>query len=127
MTALPEARGIDVESATELLRALIDIPSVNPAYDPASPGENAVGDAILAFCARLGMSGSSVAVVDGRRNIQARLSSAQPHRTLLIEAHIDTVGLSAAPGLMPSSVEGGRIRGRGACDVKGGIAAALLA
>ncbi|MBX3099043.1 MAG: M20/M25/M40 family metallo-hydrolase [Salinibacterium sp.] len=124
---LPQAREIDRSSAEKLLAALIGIASVNPAYDAASPGENALGDAIADFCATIGMTVERPVVVDGRRNLVARLSSGDHRRTLLIEAHLDTVGLPAGAITPTAEVKDGRITGRGACDVKGGIAAALLA
>lgn len=123
---LPPVRRADADSARELLTALVSIPSVNPAYDPASPGENALGDAILEWTAGLGLEGSRAPVVDGRQNIRARLAASRSERTLLIEGHLDTVGLSPGSGTQ-ARVERGRLHGRGACDTKGGIAAALLA
>ena len=122
---LPDVRTVTLPEAERLLTSLIGVPSVNPAYDPASPGENELGEAIGDFCARVGMSVQTVPVVDGRSNVIARLPSRSPRRTLLIEAHLDTVGLPASGTI--ARVEHGRVFGRGACDVKGGITSALLA
>ncbi|CAN5401949.1 ArgE/DapE family deacylase [soil metagenome] len=127
MTRLPEVRELDRSSVESLLAALIDIPSVNPAYDAQSSGENGVGDAIAEFCRALGCAVTTPEVVDGRRNVIARLAARDPRQTLMIEAHIDTVGLPAGEQLPRAAVVGERMYGRGACDVKGGIAGALLA
>lgn len=114
-------------SPQELLAALVAIPSVNPAYDPQSPGENALGDAILAWGRGLGCRTDAHEVVDGRRNVQLRLASADPRRTLLIEGHLDTVGLTPPHASTHARIVNGRLAGRGACDAKGAIAAALAA
>lgn len=127
MTTLPAVRAIDRSSAESLLAALIRIPSVNPAYDADSAGENAIGEAIEQFCTSIGCIVTRPVVVDGRRNVVARLASPEPRQTLLIEAHLDTVGLPPGQQLPLATVVDGRMRGRGACDVKGGITGALLA
>ncbi len=114
-------------SARDLLSALVAIPSVNPAYDPASPGENEIGDAIVEWGRALGLESHERDVVDGRRNIQLRLRSRSPRRTILIEGHLDTVGLMPPGAGTVASVVDGRLSGRGACDAKGAIAATLLA
>lgn len=114
-------------SAGDVLAALVAIPSVNPAYDPGSPGENALGDAIVAWGRALGLETASHNVVDGRRNIQLRLRSARPRRTLLIEGHLDTVALVPPVAGAKAVVAEGRLSGRGACDAKGAIAATLIA
>lgn len=128
MTALRVPAGLDRAAATQLLAELIEIPSVNPAYDPGSPGENLLGDAVGELCASFGCSISTTDVVDGRRNTLARLPSATAEKSLLIEAHLDTVSLpTGTDALSRAEVRGDRMYGRGACDVKGGLAAALLA
>lgn len=127
MTTLPEVQGLDRPSAEALLAALIEIPSVNPAYDLQSSGENAVGDAVAEFCRALGCTVTTSEVVDGRRNVVARLAARETRQTVMIEAHLDTVGLPSGERQPRATVVGDRMHGRGACDVKGGIAGALLA
>lgn len=127
MTALTVPAGLDRSGATQLLTELIEISSVNPAYDPGSAGENALGDAVAELARSFGASVSSTEVVDGRRNTLARLSSQTGQKSLLIEAHLDTVGLPTTERAPRAQIRGSRMYGRGACDVKGGLAAALLA
>jgi acetylornithine deacetylase/succinyl-diaminopimelate desuccinylase-like protein len=55
--------------------------------------------------------------------VVARLDSGRPGRTLQWDGHLDTVHLP----FVPPTVEAGRLRGSGACDMKGGVAAAVEA
>jgi len=118
---------LDRESAVGVLTELIEIASVNPAYDPASLGENALADAVGALCQMMGMRVEYQEVVEGRRNLIATLGPTVPHSRLVIEVHGDTVGLPADQTAPRAVVDDDRVHGRGACDVKGGLAAALLA
>src|SRR5438309_10889689 len=55
--------------------------------------------------------------------VAVRFTSGRAGRTLQFNGHLDTVHLP----FVPPRVEGGRIAGSGACDMKGGIAAAVEA
>lgn len=127
MNPIPVPGNLDADTAAVLLSSLIEIPSVNPAYDPASPGEVRMTVALGELCERLGCAVDFPGEVDGRRNVRARLASAEPRFTLLIEGHTDTVSLPAGESVPRARIDGGRVHGRGACDVKGGLTAALLA
>jgi acetylornithine deacetylase len=67
--------------------------------------------------------------VEARRdNVLARYDAPASRTTVLFDAHQDTVptdGMTIAP--FEPRVEAGRLYGRGSCDVKGGMAAMLLA
>ncbi|WP_169977360.1 M20 family metallopeptidase [Tautonia rosea] len=53
--------------------------------------------------------------------VVARLEGKRPGKTLQFDGHLDTVHLP----FVPFAVEGGRIRGSGSSDMKGGLAAAV--
>jgi acetylornithine deacetylase/succinyl-diaminopimelate desuccinylase-like protein len=55
--------------------------------------------------------------------VVVRFDSGRPGRTLQFNGHLDTVHLP----FVPPGVEGGRLTGSGACDMKGGTAAAVEA
>ena len=81
---------------------------------------------------RLGLAVERQRVMPGRENVIARLegdaSSAGDNPLILFDAHQDTVpveGMTVEP-FLPQR-RGGRVYGRGACDVKGGMAAMLTA
>lgn len=118
-------------SVTELLCELIAIPSVNPmGRDLSGPMyyETRLSDWLCGFLESSGADYERIEVVPGRDNIIARYDSPGSGLTLLLDAHQDTVptdGMTIPP--FEPKVAGGRITGRGSCDVKGGLAAMLFA
>jgi acetylornithine deacetylase len=80
------------------------------------------------FFRNLGVPLERMSVAQERDNIVARWTSPQARRTILFEAHQDTVPIDQMTvDPFRARIEGGRLYGRGACDVKGGMAAMLSA
>jgi acetylornithine deacetylase len=109
----------------ELLAELVAIDSTNPQLV-----EGGVGEAeVAAFLAdRLARSGFEVDVWDvlpDRPNVVARLPGLGGGSSLLLCGHTDVVG--ADPAAFVPRVADGRLYGRGSFDMKGGIAAAIIA
>ena len=115
---------------TKLLRELIALPSVNPAFLPANDsraGEQRVADFLAATAARAGLDVELHEVSPGRSNLLARLAaSRKARRRILLAPHMDTVGGESSEIFEPR-VRDGRVHGRGACDTKGSVAAMLSA
>lgn len=116
-----------------LLADLVAIPSINPMGRRVSGPdflEGRVADYLEAFFRGIGAPYERRQVRPGRDNIVARYEApdAQAHRTLLFDAHQDTVpvdGMTIDP--FRPEVRGGRLFGRGSCDVKSGLAAMMVA
>ncbi len=123
---------LDVE---DVLAQLVAIASVNPMgrADAGQPGLEAALTAHLErLLAGLGLRTHRQAVAPGRENLVARLEGRVPPKRggplVILSAHQDTVpadGMTIEP--FAPRVSGGRLYGRGACDVKGGMAAMLAA
>src|ERR1700676_3587970 len=117
--------------STRLLRDLVALPSVNPmGRDLRGPTvfEHRVTAYLEEFFRGLGVRWERQAVAPQRDNILAWYEPAGAERTLVFEVHQDTVptdGMTIDP--FGAVVENGRLHGRGACDVKGGMAAMLAA
>lgn len=117
--------------AVRLLKQLISIPSVNP-MGRAVKGdiyfEGKLTQFLCDYFAELGVEYESIEVVPGRNNVIARTSLKPGRPTILMDVHQDTVPAEAmvVPAFEGTEKEG-RIYGRGACDVKGGMAAMLMA
>lgn len=117
--------------STRLLRDLVALPSVNPmgrAVHGPDFFEHRVTDYLAEFFRSLGVPFERQAVAPLRENIIARSSATLDSRAVLFEAHQDTVptdNMTIAP--FAAVIENGRLYGRGACDIKGGMAAMLAA
>jgi succinyl-diaminopimelate desuccinylase len=132
VTALAEVLAkIDPEEAVELTRALVRIPSV---YRPGDPDatEARVAAFAEAWLRREGFAVEVQAVAPGRPNVIAWLGDKRPgQRSLLLEGHTDVVTEGDPrdwtwPPFGAEMVDG-RIYGRGAADMKSGLAAAMIA
>lgn len=116
----------------KLLRELIALPSVNPAFlEPGHPwaGEERVGDFLAAQAAGQGIDVEFETVEERRSNLIIRLQpSGTVHQRILLAPHLDTVGGEPVePELFKPKQSQGRIYGRGACDTKGSVAAMFSA
>lgn len=114
----------------KLLRDLIAIPSVNPAFVPAgSPntGEKRVADFLISQIRKAGLDVERQRVFPQRDNVIARmLPQHKPTQRLVLAPHLDTVGVPDEALFVPR-VKHGRLHGRGACDTKGNVAVMLAA
>lgn len=120
-------------SPRELLQKLISLPSVNPMGGPDTGEiyyELRVADFLISWARELDIEPILQPVAEGRPNVI--LLWRNPHRpdaeVLLLDAHQDTVpveGMTIPP--FEPVIRDGRMYGRGACDVKGGLAAMLAA
>jgi acetylornithine deacetylase len=123
------------DSATQLLTKLIALPSVNPMGRKAAeaePYEAQVTEFLVEHFRSMGVPCQTQPVEPRRENVIAWLeglpSPAEGGKTILWEVHQDTVpvdGMTIDP--FCGETRGGRIYGRGACDVKGSMAAMLAA
>ncbi len=120
-----------LDAVTRLLSELVAIPSVNPMGRPlAGDGffEGRMSDFLEAWFRSRGVAVERKTIAPGRDNVLARYEAPDARRTILFDAHQDTVptdGMTIDP--FRPVVEGGRLYGRGSCDVRGGMAAMLVA
>ena len=119
-------------TVTDLLAELVRRPSINPMgrtdIDPALCRERRVTDYLEAQLKSLGVPYRRTEVAPGRCNLTATFTPKFPTIHMLWEAHQDTVpvdGMIVSP--FGGDIRNGRLFGRGACDVKGGLAAMLSA
>ncbi len=111
-----------------LARALIATPSVNPELEATGTGEAAIAERTAEWMRAWGLSVETSEVAAGRWNVVGRLAGEGAGPTLLLNGHLDTVGV-AGMTVDPFGAElrDGRLWGRGSCDMKGGVAALLSA
>jgi acetylornithine deacetylase len=110
-----------------LLADLVAIDSVNPALIPGSAGEHAIARFVAQWLKAAGLEVTLEDVAPGRPNVVAVAKGRGGGRTLLLNAHMDTVGLAGMERPLEPRIDGDRLYGRGAYDMKGGLAAIMLA
>ncbi|MCS7069669.1 MAG: M20 family metallopeptidase [Meiothermus sp.] len=118
------AQEVDVDEVVRLTQALVRIESYYP-----GPGEQPVVDFLEPYLRERGFKTTVQAVAPGRPNLIADLGEGPGG--LILEGHTDVVTHGPLerwthPPYEARIVEG-RIYGRGACDMKGGLAAAICA
>ena len=106
-------------SAQAILEKLVRIPS-------PTGSEAAAAQAVAAWCEEAGLDVELQEVAPGRPNMIARWTVGRRPR-LLLTGHLDTVPVGEGWTRDPYGAEiaDGRLYGRGACDMKGGLAAML--
>ena len=121
---------VDEGELVGLTRKLIQIPSV---YRPNEPdgNEEKVARFIESYLKEIGLTVSYEEVVPGRPNVIAIYDSGRPGKTLLFEGHTDVVTEGDLEAWLfdpfGAEIKDGRIYGRGSCDTKGNLAAAIAA
>jgi acetylornithine deacetylase len=112
-------------SLNELAAALVAIDSVNPALVPGGAGERQIASFVADWCANHGLE---VEILGNERpSVVATQRGSGGGRSLLLNGHLDTVGVAGMEAPFEPRVEDGRLYGRGAYDMKGALAAIMLA
>jgi acetylornithine deacetylase len=114
-----------LDPCIELLRDLVAINSVNPSLVPGAPGEAQIADAVAAHLAKIGLAVELQRVFDRRSNVIGVLEGHAPGRSLMLCGHLDTVGVEGMTAPFDPVLRDGRLYGRGAQDMKGGMAAMI--
>jgi len=116
-----------VDDARALLADLVAIDSVNPALVPGGAGEAEIARFVGGWLEQRGLEVEIADAEPGRPNVVARARGRGGGRTLLLNAHMDTVGFEGMSDPLSPRVEGDRLYGRGAYDMKAGLAAIMVA
>jgi acetylornithine deacetylase len=109
----------------ETLSRLVQINSINPAFGPDPAGEGPIAAWVAAELEGMGCTVTRREPLPGRVSVAGRLPGAGGGPSLMLYAHSDTVGVEGMEDPFGGSVRDGRLFGRGAYDMKGGLAACL--
>jgi acetylornithine deacetylase len=116
-----------VSEVADLAAALVRIDSVNPALIAGAAGERELANFVAGWLAEAGLEIEIVEPVPGRPSVIAVARGTGGGRSLLLNAHLDTVGTEAMESPFAARVDERRLYGRGSYDMKGALAAAMLA
>src|SRR4051794_28119549 len=110
----------------KLLSELVAIDSVNPDLVPGGAGEGEIARFVARWLERAGLEVEMQETAPGRPNVIGRVRGTGGGRSLMLNAHMDIVGLGGPDGGLTPRVEGDRLYGRGSWDMKGSLAAIML-
>ncbi len=110
-----------------LLADLVRIDSVNPTLIPGAQGEEAIAAFIMRWARDAGLEAIVHYAALGRPNVVVIARGSGGGRSLMLNGHIDTVGVADMPTPFSAHIEDNKLYGRGAYDMKGGVAASLVA
>ncbi len=114
-----------MDPAVRLLRDLVAIDSVNPSLSPGAAGEGRIAQAIAEHLRRIGLDVELQDALPGRPNVVGVLEGRSRGRSLMLCGHMDTVGVDGMSAPFGPIERDGRLYGRGAQDMKGGLAAMI--
>ena len=119
---------IEPGDARALARALVQVDSRNPSLSPGAPGERACAVLLRDVLDAWGFTTTLDEAAPGRPNLVARIGAATSGRVLMFNGHLDVVGVDGMIDAPFAAVErNDLLYGRGAADMKGGVAAMCAA
>jgi acetylornithine deacetylase len=110
-----------------LLASLVAIDSVNPSLVPGAAGEVEIARFVKAWFSARGIPADTLEAAPDRPSVIARVPGQGGGRSLLLNAHLDTVGVDGMSDPFRPRIHDGRMYARGAYDMKAGLAACMLA
>jgi acetylornithine deacetylase len=116
-----------VSDVAELAAKLVAVESINPDVVPGGSGEASLARLVAEWCDRAGLETTLSDAAPGRPNVVAVARGRGGGRSLMLNAHLDTVGVAGMDDPFTPRLDGGRLHGRGAYDMKGSLAACMLA
>lgn len=111
----------------ELVSRLVAIDSVNPDLQPGAGGEGEIAAFVADWFRAKGIETVVQQTAPGRPNVIGIVRGTGGGRSLMLNAHMDTVGHGGMSDPLGGKIDGNRVYGRGAWDMKGSLAAIMLA
>ncbi|BCH30809.1 acetylornithine deacetylase [Mesorhizobium sp. L-8-10] len=112
----------------ELLKELVSINSVNPDLVPGGAGEGKIADFCAAWLRERGFEVHRIEEHAGRPSIVGIARGSGGGRSLMFNGHYDTVSIASYDGdALDPVIRDGKLFGRGSFDMKGGVAAMMVA
>jgi len=119
---------IDQHYLTKTTQQLVRINSINPSLTPEGQGEVEIAALVTKKLHALGLDVTTTEIDPARVNVVGVLKGSGGGRSLLLNAHMDTVGVEGMD-IDPFSgqILDGRLFGRGSQDMKASLAAMMAA
>jgi acetylornithine deacetylase len=118
---------IDRDYTLATLARLVQINSINPTLAPGAPGEAGIAAFIVESLRGCGLTAEILEPAPGRSSVLGRLAGTGGGRSLMLNAHCDTVDVQGMAEPFSGAIRDGRLYGRGSYDMKGSLAACMAA
>jgi acetylornithine deacetylase len=118
---------IDRADTVGTLTRLVQINSINPTLVPGAPGEREIAGYVSEWLNAAGLETEIVEPEPGRTSVLGWLRGTGGGRSLMLNAHVDTVDVAGMAEPFSGAVREGKLYGRGAYDMKGSLAACMSA
>ena len=118
---------IDRAYLIQTLSDLVRINSINPTLVPGGAGEAEIANYVAGSLGGFGLQVKTAELESGRPSVIGVLDSGRPGRSLMLNAHYDTVGVDGMAEPFSAAIRDGKLYGRGAYDMKGSLAASMTA
>jgi len=118
---------VDAQYVQTTLADLVRINSINPFFGTGDTDERRIAARVAEMLAELGMEVRLHDAAPNRPSVVGRLRGEGGGPSLMLYAHLDTVGVEEMPEPFAGVVRDGRMYGRGTYDMKGGLAACIAA
>jgi acetylornithine deacetylase len=116
-----------LDELQDLICQLVAIESVNPDLVPTGSGESAIAAFVASWLRAASLEVSVIEPTPGRPSVVGIARGSGGGRSLMLNAHMDTVGAGGMVDAFSPVVRDGRVYGRGAYDMKASLAAIMLA
>ncbi len=116
---------IDREYTIRTLADMIRIDSTNPSLTPGSAGEADMAAYVSDALKKLNLEVHTHEHEPGRFSVVGIRRSQGSGRSIMLNAHMDTVGVEGMADPFTAEINDGRMYGRGAQDMKGSLAACM--
>jgi acetylornithine deacetylase len=118
---------IDRDYTLATLARLVQINSVNPTLVAGAPGEAEIARFIAESLRGCGLAAEILEAAPGRTSVLGRLAGTGGGRSLMLNAHCDTVDVAGMAEPFSGAIREGKLYGRGSFDMKGSLAACMAA
>lgn len=109
------------------LADLIRINSINPTLAAGGKGEAEISDYVVRALTAMGLELHQFEPEPGRISVTGALRGSGGGKSLMFNAHYDTVGVEGMDDPFSAAVRDGKMFGRGSYDMKGSLAAQMAA